>query len=183
MAGLYSSVRPPPLPFSASTISSTPLPMPWINSILYYTILYYTILYYTIQTCGWSLRGKGCLREAPPSTSPYCASTKHIPGFLLSLFYKTQHWARCDAHSSILPRGGLGAGGGGGGSQTSGWPKNLTRKKGCSFIAAFEISAFWRLILGPVYWHKQAESPPTSRRHLTQFHYVMVFKTIIARKM
>ena len=29
------------LPFSASTTLLTPLSMPWINSILYYTILYY----------------------------------------------------------------------------------------------------------------------------------------------
>jgi hypothetical protein len=39
MAGLYFSTLSLSLPFSASTILLTPLPMPWVNSILYYTVL------------------------------------------------------------------------------------------------------------------------------------------------
>jgi len=39
--------------FLCPTNPLTPVPMPWINSILYYTI------------CGWSLRRKGCLSMGP----------------------------------------------------------------------------------------------------------------------
>jgi hypothetical protein len=40
MAGLYFSTLSFSLPFSASTTLLTPLPMPWINSILYYTLIW-----------------------------------------------------------------------------------------------------------------------------------------------
>ena len=40
---------------SVSSTLSTTLPIPWINSILYYPVL----------SCGWSLRGKGWLSVGP----------------------------------------------------------------------------------------------------------------------
>jgi hypothetical protein len=40
MAGLYFSTLSFSLPFSASATLLTPLPMPWINSILYHTFLW-----------------------------------------------------------------------------------------------------------------------------------------------
>jgi hypothetical protein len=77
MACLYSlfslspslSLSPPPR-FSVSTTLSTPLPMPWINFILYYTVLWLVT-----QWGGMPQHGPS---EAPPSPTAYLTSTRHI---------------------------------------------------------------------------------------------------------
>ena len=55
-------------PFSVSTTLSTPFPMPWINSILYYTIVW-------LDPQGEQMSQHGCLTTPPPNI------------FLLSLLY------------------------------------------------------------------------------------------------
>jgi hypothetical protein len=76
----------PPTPVSLSlTLSLLPsqLPFPCPKWTLVYTI---PVVWLLTQREGMSQHGPP---EAPPSISPYHASTKHIPDFFLS-FYKTQ---------------------------------------------------------------------------------------------
>jgi hypothetical protein len=82
---IYSSTLFLSLPFSSSTILLTPLPMPWVNSILYYTLVWLVP-----QSEGISQHGP---TKAPPSplTSQHLHRTYLI---VLYLFINTS-MTRC----------------------------------------------------------------------------------------
>ena len=74
-AGLYFSTLSFSLPFSASTTLLTPLPMPWINSILYYTVVWLVS------------QGEGMPWHGPAETSPsptlHLHPVEHISSFFI----------------------------------------------------------------------------------------------------
>jgi hypothetical protein len=74
MAGLFSTLSLS-LPFSDSTTLLTPLPMPWINSILYYTVVWLVP-----EGEGMPWHGPS---ETPSSPTPPHTPIEHI---LLALY-------------------------------------------------------------------------------------------------